>query len=161
MKKHLLILLLIPSLAISQEIGTREIVITNDNTALENHIEALKVFMAKGYEIDEKDDLFHTVLFEPKKHHFPSGNREALVYIILSMKSEDGKITLSMQDKRRGKRKMVTIFDPGYMDTVHVFNTVTNIATQISGKMSFVKDPNYEPRKKPQGNRDDVYGIIR
>lgn len=162
MKYIYLLFLFFPSLALSQEIGTKEIVITNDNTALENHIEALKVFMAKGYEIDEKDDLFHTVLFEPKIHYFPGGGyMDFRVYIIVSIRSEDGKITMSMKDKRRGRRKQNTIYDPEYTDTVHVFNTVTNIARHITGKISFVKEPSYEPRKKPEGNRDDVYGIVR
>lgn len=158
MKKHLLLLLFLPLISFSQEKGSNAIVVTNNNDEQDNYVTLLKTFMSEGFKIDEKDDLFHTVTFEPVKYSFGYGKRTDTHwnYLIVDAVVSGDSITVRMKNKRSGRLKRETIYDPDHPETVAAFDLVTSIVGKM-GDLSFPIAIDYVDRNR--AFRDDVYGI--
>lgn len=156
MLKHLLILLLLPSFAISQEIGTNVIVITNGQTEKENYVNFLKTLMSEGYDIDEKDDLFHTVLFKPKTYEYKYKRRMLVNYLIISADFKGDTIFVSAKNKAPGRIKRETVYDPDVPETVVAFDIMLNVCKNMGGSVSYRINPNH--RRSRPNYYDDVYG---
>lgn len=157
MKKHLLLLLFLPFISFSQEKGSYAIVVTNNNEEQSNYVDLLKTFMSEGFKIDEKDDLFHTVTFEPVKYNFGYGKRTDTHwnYLIVDAVVSGDSITVRMKNKRSGKLKRETVYDPQFPETVAAFDRVIGIVKSL-GDLTFPKYDDYDEKKKRY--RDDVYG---